>query len=215
MNRIHRIGLSAVFIALVIGCASTRLIPVPSEEAYVTRMGEALEIKKEGIAFEVSQGKNPRGAGSDIATFLLTARNYTDQEIELVLDHAILVDSMGTQYENMIVREVEVHRHTWWVSHGGYFYRPWGWYSFSHPVTVTETERVTDRNFRTGPYTILPHAQIRGALFFPCRLKDSSYVRLILTRLIKEKEEPGSKPNTIRTTYRKVKYEFEFNVRTS
>ena len=113
MNRVHRIGLSAAFIALVIGCASTRLIPVPSEEAYVTRMGEALEVKKEGITFEVSQGKNPRGAGSDIATFLLTARNYTDQEIELLLDRAILVDRMGTLYENIIVRAVPEHRHTW------------------------------------------------------------------------------------------------------
>jgi len=203
-----------LIVPLLVGCASTHLVPVPTKEAYVTQMGQALEVKKEGIALEVSQGRNPRGAGSDIATFLLTARNVTGEEIELLLDRAILVDGMGTQYENMIVREIEFRRHTWWVSHGGYFYRPWGWYGFSHPVTVTETGTVKDRNFRMGPYTILPHSQIRGALFFPCRLKDTSYVRLILTRLIKEKEEPGSKPNTVRTTYRKVDYEFEFNVRT-
>lgn len=203
--------ITVLLLTIPAGCATPRLLPVASPDAFISSDRRAASIEKEDILLQVSQGRNPAGAGSELVTFLLVARNTSDREVELLLDRAVLIDGLGTQYENLMVHELRVHGHLW-LSSGWYGYYTWGWYDVSYPVAVTERPRLRDRNFPMSRYVILPHSQVRGCLFFPCRVKETTYVRLILTRLIKEKEEPGSRPDTVRATYRKLSYEYEFDV---
>ncbi|MFH1740136.1 MAG: hypothetical protein ABIH23_14100 [bacterium] len=211
MNRLVSPVLILGATLLAVGCATPRLAPVALPGTYVSQMGCSLTVEKEDIALEVLQGSNPAGSGSDLVTFLLIARNTSGHEVELLLDRAVLLDGMGVQYESIPVHELRIRSQAW-TTVGWSHYHPWGWYGMSYPVTVTERASVQDRNFPKSPIVILPHSQVRGCFFFPCSIKNTTYVQLFLTRLIREKEEPGSSPDTVRTTYRKLKYEYEFNV---
>jgi len=193
------------------GCATPRLKPAPLPEARTSGDGSVQVVEKEGIVLEISQGRNPSGSGSELVTFDVIAHNPGPQEVELLIDRAVLTDGMGNQYQSMVVHEVRVRTYAW--STGSIFYgRPWGGFGTTVPITIPENASYTDRNFPTTPVSILPRSQIRGCFFFPCRIGNTTYVRLLVTRLIKEKDEPGSSPDTLRVTYRKVNYQFEFDV---
>jgi hypothetical protein len=193
------------------GCATPKLRPAPLPDARTSGDGFVQVVEKEGIVLEVSQGRNPPGSGSEMVTFDVVAYNPGPEEVELLIDRAVLIDGMGNQYQSMMVQEFRSGTSVW--ATGSIFYeRHSGGFGTTIPIAVPENASFTDRNFPTTAVSILPRSQIRGCFFFPCRIKNTTYVRLLITRLIREKDEPGSTPNTLRVTYRKVNYEFEFDV---
>lgn len=186
---------------------------------------KGITITQEGAALTLYPRSTPGGLGKDITTFELVAENLTAERLHLILADAVLLDDQGIQYAALRPEQLPafIVTETYRPFFGFYTHiGPYGFYRHGSIITVPEVRvrstQVRERGLAIAEHSIYPHASVRGYLYFPCNKRTVDSQRIIITRLVRDrdrevvKETRDDGTQVTQTPVQELTYEFEFDI---
>lgn len=202
------------------GCATTKMMAIPTDETTVTPDSTFGIVSKDGISVSAAFTKTPYSISS-ITTFYVEVYNNTDQAVEFLPKPYVLFDETGAQYLAMgpnALAEASMagsYRNGYYSFGMGYGH-PFGWghshslfYSYpgyyDPPFSGRTYQGMIAKALPVYPMTVHPRAKVSGNVYFPVRPKRLEKVDLVITRML-------SMPINNQPAPREAEYRIAFDV---
>ncbi len=217
-----------IFIGLILflglylqGCAATKMVAVPTEEAQVTPNRTFAMVGKEGVNLSVTHTKTPYSI-DEITTFQVQVYNTLNSSVEFIPKSYLLFDLNGAQYQALGPNALaeasssgSYHRNYYHFGFGyGYPYRYHHSLHFHHgfghhfytPYSYGRRYKgMIAKALPLHPVTVHAKSRVAGNIYFPVNPKHLDRVEVLIVRLNEMPKDGQPQP-------REIEYRFAFDV---